>query len=33
MIVWAAVNIQGKPFDEEKSTYGATSNYLVTGGD
>tara|TARA_R110002012_G_scaffold322096_1_gene555385 strand:+ start:73611 stop:74378 length:768 start_codon:yes stop_codon:yes gene_type:complete len=29
----AAVYIQGKPFDEEKIYYVATSNYLVTGGD
>lgn len=28
-----AVNIQGKPFDEGKIYYVATSNYLVTGGD
>ncbi len=27
------VNIQGKPFDEDKTYYVATSNYLVTGGD
>jgi 2',3'-cyclic-nucleotide 2'-phosphodiesterase (5'-nucleotidase family) len=28
-----AVNIQGKPFDENKTYYVATSDYLVTGGD
>lgn len=28
-----AVNIQGKPFDENKIYYVATSNYLVNGGD
>ncbi len=28
-----AVNIQGKPFDENRTYYVATSNYLVTGGD
>lgn len=28
-----AVNIQGKPFDEDKIYYVATSNYLVNGGD
>jgi 2',3'-cyclic-nucleotide 2'-phosphodiesterase (5'-nucleotidase family) len=28
-----AVNIQGKPFDEEKTYFVATSNYLLTGGD
>ena len=28
-----AVNINGKPFDENKTYYVATSNYLVTGGD
>ena len=27
------VNIQGKPFDEDKKYYVATSDYLVTGGD
>ena len=27
------VNIQGKPFDEDKTYYVATSDYLVTGGD
>src|SRR5690606_12846965 len=27
------VNIQGKPFDENKTYYVATSNYLVSGGD
>lgn len=29
----SAVNIQGKPFDEDQIYYVATSNYLVTGGD
>lgn len=29
----SAVNIQGKPFDENKVYYVATSNYLVNGGD
>ncbi|PXX23468.1 5'-nucleotidase-like protein [Arenibacter sp. ARW7G5Y1] len=28
-----AVNIQGKPFDENKTYYVATSDYLITGGD
>ncbi len=28
-----AVNIGGKPFDEEQTYYVATSNYLVSGGD
>lgn len=28
-----AVNIQGKPFDENRTYYVATSDYLVTGGD
>lgn len=28
-----SVNIQGKPFDENRSYYVATSNYLATGGD
>lgn len=28
-----AINIQGKPFNEEKTYYVATSNYLVNGGD
>jgi len=28
-----AVSIQGKPFDEERIYYVATSNYLVSGGD
>lgn len=28
-----AVNIQGKPFDENRTYYVATSNYLVAGGD
>lgn len=28
-----AVNIQGKPFEEDKTYYVATSNYLVNGGD
>ena len=27
------MNIQGKPFDENRSYYVATSNYLATGGD
>ena len=28
-----AVNIQGKPFDENRTYYVATSDYLITGGD
>jgi len=28
-----AVNIQGKPFDENKTYYVATSDYLISGGD
>ncbi len=28
-----SVNIQGKPFDEDRSYYVATSNYLANGGD
>jgi 2',3'-cyclic-nucleotide 2'-phosphodiesterase (5'-nucleotidase family) len=28
-----AVNIHGKPFDENKTYYVATSDYLITGGD
>ncbi|MEH6682084.1 MAG: 5'-nucleotidase [Sediminicola sp.] len=29
----SSVNIQGKPFDENRTYYVATSNYLISGGD